>query len=172
MEVTTVIEQVSMTPGTGKNGKPYKRYGVKTHEGWMTTFDEATGVCAEGLKGGTAIINYTIKDSPDGKYTNMTIDHIKAGESAPTTQTPSQTPQNRPQSHTAADLTQRSICMSYGKDIVVALIAKDFRKDTDDLANEISKLGDELFFRLTQTDPQKPNPDDDPMAGLGSDIPM
>ena len=145
METTTVIDHVEIKTGQGAKGA-WKLYKVKTHEGYMSTFDEATGVTAQSLSGQTATINYHIKNK-DG-YDNMIIDNITGAGGA----APAQQPQSAPQ--TSQSLSKdKSIVYSYAKDIVVALVAKGLLKDTDDLANTVSRIGDELFMRLTQTDP-------------------
>jgi hypothetical protein len=58
LTVHGIIEEVSAKEGE-KNGKPWKRYGVRIGDVWFGTFSATVGEAAESCKGAEVAISYT-----------------------------------------------------------------------------------------------------------------
>ncbi len=129
MNVT--INEVTSKSGEGKKG-PWTLYTAKTSGGMFKTFKHELG--AQLHEGQTVDIVYEKKQ--DGDYIDKIIQGIKPI---------SDMPKNIPSK-------DKSICYSYAKDIVVALINKGIIVTTDNASAQVIRVGDHIFNGLTGVD--------------------
>ena len=149
---TKVIEKV-----TDKQGGPPKNTQYKIV--WFTdgtkfnlfpSHDSETIACAYANVGFPVEIDVV----KNGAFTNLTqMIPLPDAQKAATTPAPPQTQQGASQSQPAPS-KDKSICYSYAKDIVVALLGHKDAGEDKALAEQVADIGDEIFKRLTA----KPKP--------------
>jgi len=144
---TKVIQDVKDSDKPDKSGKYYKvvYWTDGTKNNLFPSYDAEKIACAIENKG----YPVEVELEQDGLFTNVKrIEPIQDAAKVSASPVPPQTPQNSSQSVVGAS-KDKSICYSYGKDVVVALIAKGVLDYSHDLSQEIAKIGDDLYARLT-----------------------
>jgi len=160
------IQGVEIKPGAKG---PYKRVNWTDGKGANLFDDKLIGI-AEANVGSEVEVNFVESNGYWNVESIMPIGGQPQAPSAP------QTASQPPSSPSGYDLKDRSVCLSYGKDIVQSLIHAKIIKDKDEALVVMQELGQGAYEWLKGEEPEKTAPkqpeqefdmEEDPMAGLG-----
>ena len=144
MQTTVVIEKVHTRSGTNAKGN-WTAYNIKCGDGKVySTFTAATGTKAQAAEGQQATITY--REEQNGEFTNNVVEALSVIGAAPAGQAPA------PGAPPAVNTKEKGVCLSYGKDIVCAMIAKGVViKDAESAGTVATQLADVFMGWMTGT---------------------